>query len=349
MTNTSSLTSDQGSVSVSGFYLPVSTLIDKESHQVIQEHKAYSEHFVSEITQAAETFDAPFSANDETTDANELQRLLKGQARAFYETKKYKELLECYDNVNIDIIEIAGIKIEVFTPVEGIAPENEHHLLINLHAGGFTFGFGTDSHEECIPVAALGRIKVMSIDYSLMPIHPYPAANLDVINVYRELIKTYSPENIGIFGCEAGGILTAQTIAWLGHENLPLPAAITLLSAGATCDIKGDSAVVNTAVTGYDTPSYDYYTKASRSDPLVSPLHFDEVLATFPPTLLMTTVRDQALSSVAYTHQQLVRVGVPAYLHVWEGTGVWHFYHPPLAESGEAYSVLVKFFNQHLA
>ena len=263
--------------------------------------------------------------------------------------EKYKTLLETYNDVDIRIIEIAGIKVEVFTPVGGIAPENESRLLINLHAGGFTFGFGTDTHEECIPVAALGKIKVMSIDYSLMPIHPYPAANLDIVNVYRELIETYPPENIGIFGCEAGGILTAQTIAWLGHENLPLPAAITLLCAGATCDIKGDSAIINTAVTGYSTPSYDYYAKANRSDPLVSPLHFDEVLATFPPALLMTTVRDQALSSVAYTHQQLVSVGVPADLHVWEGTGVWHFYHPPLTESAKAYRLIIEFFDKYLA
>ena len=338
-----------GMVSVNAFDLPVSNLICKESRQIIQEHNSYSDIFVTEISKAADIKNCPLSANAISKDPDELQRLIKGQAEAFYETAKYRTLLETYNDVDIKIIDIAGIKVEVFTPVGGIAPENEHRLLINLHAGGFTFGFGSDSHEECIPVAALGKIKVMSIDYSLMPIHPYPAANIDIVNVYRELIRTYSPENIGIFGCEAGGILTAQTIAWLGHENLPLPAAITLLCAGATCDIQGDSSIINSAVSGYSVPTYDYYAAAKRSDPLVSPLHSDEVLATFPPTLLMTTVRDHTLSTVAYTHQQLVRVGVPADLHVWEGTGVWHFYHPPLADSREAYSVLVKFFNKHLA
>jgi len=62
--------------------------------------------------------------------------------------------------------------------------------------------------------------------YRQAPEFAFPAATEDIAAVYRELLKTYRPEDIGIFGCSAGGSLTAQSMAWFLKENLPLPGAI---------------------------------------------------------------------------------------------------------------------------
>jgi monoterpene epsilon-lactone hydrolase len=49
-----------------------------------------------------------------------------------------------------------------------------------------------------------------------------------------------------------------------------------------------------------------------------------------------------------YTHTQLVKAGVNAELHVWEGMFHGFFYNPDVPESQEAYQVMVKFFDRYL-
>ena len=349
MNKPQSSTPELGTVEVSAFELPVSNLLTDKSRQIIQEHQAYSDQYVREINVAAESRQCPFSLDLSGADEQEVQRVLKGQAEAFCDTKKYRDLREIYDDVDIALEQIAGINVEIFTPTNGIAPENMNRVIINLHAGGFEFGFGSDTHEEAIPLAALGKVKVISIEYSHMPLHPYPAANNDITKVYKALLETYDAKHIGLYGSEAGGILAAQAMAHFKQAGLPVPGALGLCGAGAMPSVGGDSVKINAAVTGYSPGQYAYFADADPSDPLVCPLQSDEVLASFPPTFLFSQVRDLGLSSVVYTHQQLVRVGVEADLHVWEGPGGWHLYHPPLAESAEAFQVMARFFDKHLA
>ena len=91
-----------------------------------------------------------------------------------------------------------------------------------------------------------------------------------------------------------------------------------------------------------------YLAGASVKDPLVSPTASDEVLRQFPPTLLITATRGFELSSTVYTHTQLVRLGVEADLHVWEGLFHGFFYNADVPESRQAYDVMLKFFDKHL-
>jgi acetyl esterase/lipase len=91
-----------------------------------------------------------------------------------------------------------------------------------------------------------------------------------------------------------------------------------------------------------------YFRDVVVSDPLVFPARSEEVLARFPPSLLIASSRDQALSSVIHTHSRLVALGVDAELHVWEGLGHAFFFVPDLAESREVYDVTVRFFDRHL-
>ena len=91
-----------------------------------------------------------------------------------------------------------------------------------------------------------------------------------------------------------------------------------------------------------------YYKGIDLQDPLVNPGDHDEIMRRFPPTLLISGTRDYLLSSVVSTHSQLVRLGVPADLHVWEGMQHAFFYYPELAESREAYRVISQFFDRYL-
>jgi acetyl esterase/lipase len=127
---------------------------------------------------------------------------------------------------------------------------------------------------ESIPIASVGAIRVITVDYREGPEYSFPAASEDLAAVYAALLKTYKPRNIGIYGCSAGGILTAQSVAWIGSHGMPSPGASS--------------------------------------------------------------------------HALLVQANVEADLHVYEG--MWHafFIYPELPESAAAYSVIVRFFDEHL-
>jgi acetyl esterase/lipase len=256
---------------------------------------------------------------------------------------------------------IGGVHAYVYTPRDGIAPENLERVLIDLHGGGFRECWPACAELESIPIAALGRIKVVSLDYRQGPKHRHPAASEDVAAAYRELLKTYRPDNIGIYGCSAGGMLTAMSVAWFQRHALPRPGAIGVLCAGAasvdggafggdasyTTLPLGEGRVLAVGAGGNPVPM-DYFAGTDADDPLVAPAGSPEVLAWFPPTLLVTGTRSFDLSNAAYTHTQLVKHGVPADLHVWEGMFHGFFYNPDVPESRECYDVIVAFFSRHL-
>jgi epsilon-lactone hydrolase len=261
---------------------------------------------------------------------------------------------------------LAGVHVYDYKPKQGVTPENKNRVLINLHGGGFTGCFPGCAELESIPITSLGRIRVVSLDYRQGPEYKFPAASEDVAVVYRELLKTYPAENIGIYGCSAGGMLTGMAVAWFQAHDLPRPGAVGVFCAGMTMTgfgFGGDSAYLNgpygearlpppvkPPAEGETRrmPPLAYLSTADPNDPLVAPGASDAVLREFPPTLIITGTRGFELSSAVYTHSRLVRVGVEADLHVWEGLFHGFFYNPDVPESRDCYDVIIRFFDSHL-
>lgn len=253
--------------------------------------------------------------------------------------------------VDEEILTIDGVYTEVFTPTGGVPAENRQRVLINLHGGGFSMGARTEGRLESIPVANIARMKVVSVDYRQGPEHHFPAASEDVATVYQHLLEHHAPENIGIFGCSAGGMLTAQAMAWFDAHDIPKPGAIGIFCAGAGKFGTGDAAVITSAF-GTDFSSgeeMEYFSGESWNNPLISPLEHPDILARFPPTLLITSTRDGALSSTIVTHQRLVGEGVKTQLHVYEGLHHYFFSDTALPESRHVFDVIANFFNRELA
>ncbi|WP_295245547.1 alpha/beta hydrolase fold domain-containing protein [uncultured Brevundimonas sp.] len=258
---------------------------------------------------------------------------------------------------------IGGVHVYDYRPKAGIAAENAERVLINLHGGGFMGCWPGCAELESIPLTALGRIRVVAVDYRQGPDHRFPAASEDVAAVYRELLKTYPAANIGIYGCSAGGMLTGMSVAWFQAHDLPRPGAVGIFCAGATLSAAGfggDSDYFNGPLgdarlpppypnpASGDAARLPYLVGADLKDPLVSPTSSDAVLSQFPPTLIITGTRGFELSSSVYTHTQLVRVGVDAELHVWEGLFHGFFYNADVPESRQAYDVMLRFFDRKL-
>jgi acetyl esterase/lipase len=283
-----------------------------------------------------------------------MREIRQCEAAAFYKLPLYKRMRDRYP-VTLTPQTTAGVYTEVFEPADGIADKNRNRVLINLHSGAFESGSRTMSHLESVPIASLGKIKVVSIDYRQSPEYEFPAASEDAEAVYRELLKTYEPQDIGIYGCSAGGMLTAQFVAWLQWKGLPTPGAVGMFCGAAYWWGAGDSgyfAAARDRVLPVDlivnSRTNAYFKDVDPHDTLAFPGQSDETLARFPPSLLISATRDLALSSVVNTHSRLVAQGVEAELHVWEGLGHAFFYSLDLPESREAYNVIIKFFDRHL-
>jgi len=279
------------------------------------------------------------------------------QSRRFYDrlnSDRAERMRKRYP-VTVQHQTIAGVGADVVLPAQGVSAANRHRVLINLHGGAFLWGAGSGGLVESIPIASLGRIEVISLDYRQGPEHTFPAAGEDVEAVYRKLLEHYRPGQIGIYGCSAGGILTAEAVARFIVDKLPVPGAIGTF-CGSLVTIAGDSAYLGPLLNGQGVPdepleltTLPYFRGTDASDPMVQPGLSPELLRRFPPTLLITGTRDMAMSSVVHSQALLSQAGVEAELHVWEG--MWHsfFSDPELPESQQAYRTIVAFFERHLA
>lgn len=251
--------------------------------------------------------------------------------------------------VNVEETSIAGVRTDIITPLS--TPEaSRNRVLINLHGGGFNSDSG--SLIEGVPIANLAKIKVVSVYYRLAPENPFPAAVDDVIAVYKELLKTYKAESIGIFGTSAGAILTCEVTVRLKQLGLPLPAALGIFSVLTDYSRPGDSRQIF-ALDGLagelqpqdpNRPPDDQYAgKTDRKDPVLSPLFAD--LHGMPPSLLVTSTRDMLLSDTAIFQRALLGAGNDAQLVVFEALPHAFWYHFQLPETTEALALMAKFFD----
>ncbi len=252
--------------------------------------------------------------------------------------------------VREEVLDIDGVYTEVFTPQGGVPPENAGRVLINLHGGAFSMGARTQGRLESIPVASVAGMRVVSVDYRQGPEHRFPAASEDVAAVYRRLLEDHEPGQIGIFGCSAGGLLTAQSVAWFDAHELPQPGAIGIFCAGAGQFSTGDARVITKAFgTNFgEGQKMEYFDGAEWNDPLVAPIDHRELLGRFPPSLIITSTRDLALSSAIVTHQRLDEAGVTSQLFVYDGLNHYFFADTGLPESRHLFDVIARFFDQHL-
>jgi acetyl esterase/lipase len=252
--------------------------------------------------------------------------------------------------VNVEEATTAGVRTDIITPLT-LPAENKDRVLINLHGGGFNSDSG--SLIEGVPISNLAKMKVVSVYYRLAPENPFPAAVDDVVAVYKELLKTYKPGNIGIFGTSAGAILTAEVAVKLKQLGLPLPGALGIFSALADFSRVGDARQLFT-LNGFPgemqptdpkhLPDDQYVGKTDRKDPVLSPLFAD--LHGMPPSLLVTSTRDLLLSDTAIFHRALLRAGNDSQLVVFEALPHAFWYHFQLPETQEALEIMAKFFDE---
>ncbi|MDE3178723.1 MAG: alpha/beta hydrolase fold domain-containing protein [Acidobacteriota bacterium] len=252
--------------------------------------------------------------------------------------------------VRVEARTIGGVRCDVITPLK--MPSKPDCVLINVHGGGFVTDSG--SLVEGVPIAFLTRIPVISVYYRLAPEHPFPAAVDDTVAVYREVLKTHKPQNVGLFGTSAGAILTAEVASALRRDGMPLPGALGVFSGTGDMSQPGDAQALYT-IWGFSghlrpppkKPILDPYVgKTNPKDPVLSPVYAD--LHGFPPGLFVTSTRDLLLSGTSILHRAFLRAGAPAEIVVFEALPHAFWYNYELPETREALNLMAAFFERRV-
>jgi epsilon-lactone hydrolase len=242
---------------------------------------------------------------------------------------------------------MAGVPVHVVVP-DGMPEANKDKVLLNLHGGGFNSDSG--SYTESIPIASYAKMKVVAVLYRLAPEYPFPAAVDDSIAVYKELLKTYKPEHIVIYGTSAGAILTGEVAVKIKQLGLPQPAALGIFSGMGDFARAGDSIAMYAlrGLSGHlDPPQPDahdpfYVASTDAKDPVLSPIYADR--HGLPPTLFITSGRDLLLSGTVNLHRAFLHAGVDAQLVVFDALPHAFWYDAHMPEAIEANHMMADFF-----
>ncbi len=244
---------------------------------------------------------------------------------------------------------VGGVPVKDVTP---LVMEHKDWVLMCVHGGGFQVDSG--SLTESIPMANLLKARVVSVLYRMAPEHPYPAAVDDAVAVYKELLKTYKPRHIVVYGTSAGAMLTAEVAVRLKQLGLPEPAGLGIFSGTGDVSVAGDSEAMYSlrGLSGElemptDKPQVGGYVGThDPKDPVLSPVYSD--LHGMPPALFITSTRDLLLSGTTILHRAYLKAGVDARLVVFEGLPHTFWNDVSLPETIETYGYMAQFFREQL-
>ena len=239
--------------------------------------------------------------------------------RAFFET--LGGIYPASPNVKISVTEIANVKCYLFQPV-GNHTEN---IIVYLHGGSFAMG-GINSHQAMIShIAERTNSRVLFIEYSLAPEHPYPTAINEVLEVYKELQGTYPNSKIVFMGDSAGGGLVVSSIHALKEENVKQPSAVILISPWINLKCNTNSYKTRQALDPILSKEvlleYAQYYKGphgTKADP--SELLF----SSFPPTLLLVGTNEVLFDDAKNFYEYIKQVQSETFFKSYQDqTHVW--------------------------
>lgn len=262
--------------------------------------------------------------------------------------------LEKLFEVKIEASVISAVNVHRITPLT-INPLHEKNIFIHLHGGGYLFGAGAAGASEGAVIASVVGMRVVSVDYSLLPEHPYPKALNEVIAVYDALTRDFSPSQIAMGGSSAGAHLALSTCHKLRVLGSPLPGGLFLGTPLADLTLSGDTVTTNEGIdnvigtfTGFHSELQQLYANGhDLTDPLISPLFGD--FSDFPASFLVSGTRDILLSDTVRVHQRLRRANVTADLIVLEGLPHGAYLRSPnTPEYQSVFRELSNFLDEHL-
>jgi acetyl esterase/lipase len=202
-------------------------------------------------------------------------------------------------------------------------------LVLNFHGGGFVFGDLRLSDWMCSSVAVTVGAVVVSVDYRLAPVHPFPAA-LD--DCYAALV--WAADNagdlgatgrIGVMGESAGGNLSAVVCLLARDRGGPKISHQSLLYPPTDMTRMSPAASKSLIISEPDMLAFRrlYLGDTDPAEPLASPLLAKDHTG-LPPALIQVAEHDPLRDDGARYAAALRSAGVP--VRFTEYVGMPHGY-----------------------
>lgn len=318
-------------VTVPGFPLPPSSYTSSEARSVMQQALDHPDPAFGNDIAAARSFYGKF--NDE----------------------RLAEMRRRYA-VNVRQDRLGGVTVDRVVPASGIARENRRRVLINIHGGAFMWGSGSGALVEAIPIAAVGGIEVIAIDYRLAARASVSSGVRRCCRRLQSVVEDISrPEHRHLrllrrrhHHCAIHRLVRCLSASHAGRDRHVLRNRRALRRR--QCDAVGAAQRSSAPSTPLpNTLTNAYMSDAAAEDPLAYPTTSEPLLRKFPPTLHLAGSRDFAASVLTRTHRKLLAAGVDSLLVLFDGLGHAFFMRCDLPESQEAYEVIWQFFDRRLA
>jgi monoterpene epsilon-lactone hydrolase len=273
-----------------------------------------------------------------------------------------KESQQWLVDLNVSATEeyYGGVRSMVLMPSENRHPDK---VLIHLHGGAFYGSIPDILYERTAPLANEMGIKIISVDYKLMP--GSPDENWDILDqrdqaiaVWEDVIgkHNYKPENVGIYGCSAGSGLTAMTTNELSKRGGPLPGAAVLQGTMLDFTLDGDTYTT----LRYQDPrtNVDHLietiwpmlsiTAEKAADPRYSSLLDDYEDRAMPPTMVQAGTKEVFMSDAVRYYDKFRQAGHVTELDLYDGmTHCFQgYYQSP--EAKVAVQRVAEWFEKHL-
>ncbi len=198
--------------------------------------------------------------------------------------------------------------------------------VLYLHGGGWAVGDARLCEGFCAGLAERAGAEVWSLNYPLVPEHPFPAAATYAAERLKALRGRFPGRPLHVAGDSSGGNLAAAAalLAPGAADGLILayPALAPLDKVSPESDLYGDVLALTDAL--MSAFGRLYVDAAQAADPVASPLAADDgALRALPPVLTLAAECDVLAGQSRVFHERLAALGrtadarhvVPGSLH----------------------------------
>jgi len=197
--------------------------------------------------------------------------------------------------------------------------------LLYLHGGGYVVGSHRTGARLAAELVRRTGLRAWSLDYRLAPEHRIPAAALDALAAYRDLLgRGADPSRTVIAGDSAGGHLAIATLMLIRDAGLPVPAAAVAFSPMSDLAMRGSSLTTKDGIDPlFSRADIAWFTEQHVGDagidaPLASPGRTGD-LRGLPPVLIQVGTHEVLLSDSVLLAGRLGEADVDVTLEIVAG------------------------------